>query len=47
MIVFRYGFAAPLLTCAVIGADGTVTREETPIAVDATYMIHVFVPALS
>lgn len=40
MIVFRYGFAPPLLTWAVIGADGTVTREETPIAVDATYMIH-------
>lgn len=40
MIVFRYGFAPPLLTWAAIGADGLVTRDETPIEIDATYMIH-------
>lgn len=42
MIVFRYGFDEPRLSWAVIGKDGRVTRDETPIAIDATYMIHDF-----
>lgn len=42
MIVFRYGFDEPRLTWAVVDRDGRVTREETPIAIDATYMIHDF-----
>lgn len=42
MIVFRYGFDEPRLTWAVVDRGGRVTREETPIAIDATYMIHDF-----
>jgi carotenoid cleavage dioxygenase len=43
MIVFRYDLAAPFLSWATIGADGTVTQP--PIAVDGVdegYMIHDF-----
>ena len=41
MIVFRYDVAAPFLTWAVIGPDGTVTRPPTPVdGVDESYMIH-------
>lgn len=42
MIAFRYGFDDPRLSWAVIGKDGRIIREETPIAIDATYMIHDF-----
>jgi Lignostilbene-alpha,beta-dioxygenase and related enzymes len=40
MVVFRYGIEDPLLSWAVVGADGTVTRAAAPIAIDAPYMIH-------
>lgn len=40
LIVFRYDFVEPFLTWAVVGADGTVTRPETPVEIDGTYMIH-------
>ena len=40
MVVFRYGLEEPLLTWAVVGADGTVVRAPEAIAIDAPYMIH-------
>jgi carotenoid cleavage dioxygenase-like enzyme len=41
MFVFRYDVAAPFLTWAVVGPDGTVTRPPTPVeGVDEAYMIH-------
>lgn len=40
MVVFRYGFDAPLLSWAVIDARGAVTRGPEPIEIDASYMIH-------
>ena len=44
LVVFRYDvLSAPYLSWAVIGADGTVTRAEQPIDIDAAYMIHDFV----
>jgi carotenoid cleavage dioxygenase-like enzyme len=41
LIVFRYDVVEPFLTWAVIGADGTVTRQVTAVdGVDQPYMIH-------
>ncbi|WP_435277903.1 carotenoid oxygenase family protein [Rhodococcus yananensis] len=41
MVVFCYVFEAPYLTWAVIAADGTVTREPTPVdGADRPLMIH-------
>lgn len=43
MIVFRYSVAAPFLTWAIIGRDGTVTGPPTTVdGVDEAYMIHDF-----
>jgi carotenoid cleavage dioxygenase len=40
MIAFRYAFEKPFLTWSTIGRDGSVTRADQPIDVDAAYMIH-------
>ena len=40
LVVFRYDFAEPYLTWAVVGRDGAMVRAETPIPIDGTYMIH-------
>ncbi|MCO5319283.1 MAG: carotenoid oxygenase family protein [Microthrixaceae bacterium] len=41
LVVFRYGITEePWLTWAALAADGSVSRPETPIAIDAPYMIH-------
>ena len=40
MVVFRYDVEPPFLSWAVIGAHGQVTRPETPIEIDDTYMVH-------
>jgi carotenoid cleavage dioxygenase len=40
MIAFRYAFEKPFLTWSVIDRDGNVTRADTPIDIDAPYMIH-------
>lgn len=40
MVVFRYGFDPPLLSWAVVGADGTVVRAPEAIEIDGTYMVH-------
>jgi carotenoid cleavage dioxygenase len=40
MVVFRYDVAPPLLSWAVVGVDGAVTRPPEPVEIDATYMIH-------
>lgn len=40
MVVFRYGLDDPLLSWAIIGADGKVTRPSEAIDIDAPYMIH-------
>jgi carotenoid cleavage dioxygenase-like enzyme len=43
MVVFRYDVAEPYLTWAVIGPDGTVTREPATVpGVDQPFMIHDF-----
>lgn len=43
LVVFRYDLIAPFLNWAIIGANGTVTRSEEPIEIDASYLIHDFV----
>ena len=40
LVVFRYDFAEPYLTWAVVGRDGAMVHAETPIPIDGTYMIH-------
>ncbi|MEM7222084.1 MAG: carotenoid oxygenase family protein [Pseudomonadota bacterium] len=41
MVLFRYGLESPpWLSWSVVGADGRVTRCETPIDLDGPYMIH-------
>jgi carotenoid cleavage dioxygenase len=41
LVVFRYDIEAPFLSRAVLGADGSVARPETPVdGVDAPFMIH-------
>ena len=40
MVVFRYGLECPLLSWAIVGADGRVSRPPEAIEIDAAYMIH-------
>ena len=40
LVVFRYDFAEPYLTWAVVGRTAPWCAPETPIPIDGTYMIH-------
>lgn len=40
MIAFRYAFEKPFLTWSIVDRNGIVTRADTPIDIDAAYMIH-------
>jgi carotenoid cleavage dioxygenase len=40
MIAFRYAFERPFLAWSAIDRDGNVARADTPIDVDAPYLIH-------
>lgn len=41
LVLFRYGIMGePWLTWAALDADGGVSRPETPIEIDGSYMIH-------
>jgi carotenoid cleavage dioxygenase-like enzyme len=43
MVVFRYDIAEPFLTWAVVGKDGSVTRQPAPVpGIDKAFMIHDF-----
>ena len=42
LVVFRYGFALPYLTWAIVGPDGAASQPEQAIDLDRPFMIHDF-----
>ena len=42
LVVFRYGFAAPYLTWAIVGPNGEVSQPQQAIDLDRPFMIHDF-----